>query len=294
MALVTAPHDDLSDIYQTAREELSGVSRGPPSEHAGLEPAWGEDAFTGAGQFFDQDVDDTELPSALGTMRTFRRPRQVPVLDLSSIVDTSAHPPHLTQASLATQSRPEDEIRFLHTQLEESRSENKRLHQTVEGLKVSKEELDTEVMELWKSLNQGILRNHNLGSTIEDLRTQLHVAKSDIRALEGALQKSETERADVENRLHSANRRLDEMENDAIVSSIMAVGGEGGSLEGLPQAGETLEVEKAESVKANRSAGSSLLDAESGGVQGTTKWWRKSWVHGVAIIGIVMFAIKKL
>ncbi|GMH40138.1 hypothetical protein BSKO_08042 [Bryopsis sp. KO-2023] len=213
--------DDLSDSYETARGEFSED----------------DDVYLGAGQFFDHSVDDTELPSALETMRTFRRPRHV-----------------------------------------------------------SKEELDTEVMELWKSLNQGILQNHNLGSTIEDLRTQLHVAKSDIRALEEALERSEIERADVENRLHSANRRLDEVENDAMASrsSIMAVGGEGGSLEGLPQVGETLEVEKAESVKPNRSAGSSLLDAESGGVQGTTKWWRNSWVHGVAIIGIVMFAIKKL
>ncbi|GMH40216.1 hypothetical protein BSKO_08120 [Bryopsis sp. KO-2023] len=280
---VTALHQELSDIFETAREELDT----PPSEHD-LEPAWWEDVFSGAGQFFD---DDTELPSALGTTRTFRRPGQVPLLDLSSIVDTGPQPPRLPQ----TQSRPEDEIGFLYTQLEESRSENRRLNQTVESLKVSKEDLNTEVMELWKSLNQGILQNHKLGSSIEDLRTQLYVAKADISSLQGALERSEAERADVEGQLLSANRRLAEVENAAMAtrSSIMAVGGEGDCLEGLPQVSQTLEVERAESEKVNCSAGSSLLDAE-GGIQETKKWWRNSWVHGVAIIGIVVFAFKKL
>ncbi|GMH40124.1 hypothetical protein BSKO_08028 [Bryopsis sp. KO-2023] len=171
--------DDLSDSYQTARGDFSED----------------DDVYLGAGQLFDHSVDDTELPSALDTMRTFRRPRHV-----------------------------------------------------------SKEELDTEVMELWKSLNQGILQNHNLGSSIEDLRTQLHVAKADICALQGALEKSEADRADVESRLESANRRLAEVENVGMAtnSSIMAVGGEGESLEGLSQGDETLEVEKAESEKVGK------------------------------------------
>ncbi|GMH40227.1 hypothetical protein BSKO_08131 [Bryopsis sp. KO-2023] len=161
----------------------------------------------------------------------------------------------------------------------------------------TKEDLNTEVMELWKSLNQGILQNHKLGSSIEDLRTQLHVAKADISSLQGALERSEAERADVEGQLHSANRRLAEVENAAMAtrSGIMAVGGEGESVEGLfPQVGQTLEVEKAESEKVNCSAGSSLLDAESGEVEGKKKWWRNSWAHGIAIIGIVVFAVKRL
>ncbi|GMH40142.1 hypothetical protein BSKO_08046 [Bryopsis sp. KO-2023] len=310
---IVAKQDGTGEGEFDEGEVLQGIES-PPSTPDEPEASAEEEELSAVGRLasaqFGSEVDDVELTSPQDTSRELipRRPEHVPRLDLSSLTDEVAvgsqgavEPLKLKsrQSALATHCEPGEEgKKFLYTQLQESRAEILKLNQTVEDLEVSKdgllqelEDSKTEVMELWQSLNEGMLQNHNMGSSLQDLRGQLHVAKADKVALQGALERSQAETADVQRRLDSANRRFAEVECAAMAatmennrlslqlemermeksgqqgSSIMAVGGEGGSLEGPAQGSETLEVERTESEKGSRSAGPSPLDVEDGGAE---------------------------
>ncbi|GMH35319.1 hypothetical protein BSKO_03187 [Bryopsis sp. KO-2023] len=123
--------------------------------------------------------------------------------------------------------RKDEEKRCMYTQLEQARAENMRLNQTLEGLEICKEVLMKEVEDsrmnmvgLSQRINQGILENTQLGCSLQAVHAQLAEAKALIGALQTAMDKSESEKSDLDRRLDGAYRRGAETESIVMATTI--------------------------------------------------------------------------